>query len=162
MKPRPSLPERIRLYLEKLPAAIAGSGGHAKTFDAAFTLVKGFALSVDDARPFLSEFNARCLPPWSEKELEHKLQSADRVPDRQGRKSGWLVGSTSAADPAAPKSTMVATAPGPAIELAFDPAKLASFAAEWQSRVSLCWLANRSPIEPALVAAEDFLSLLYG
>ncbi len=150
-----------------MPAAVAGSGGHAKTFAAAFALVKGFGLSVDEARPFLREFNARCVPPWNEKDLEHKLQSADATPDKENRARGWLVGDNQAevnsTSPNGRPGAKLPLAPAalPAVKVAFDAAKLAGFAAEWESRVSLCWLANRSPVEPALVSAEDFLALLY-
>jgi putative DNA primase/helicase len=39
-------------------------------------LIQGFGLSIDQARPLLRDWNRRCEPPWSERELEHKLQDA--------------------------------------------------------------------------------------
>ena len=39
-------------------------------------LVHGFALGEADALVLLREFNQRCLPPWSEGELIHKIKSA--------------------------------------------------------------------------------------
>jgi hypothetical protein len=68
---------RIRAYLEKLPPAISGSGGHVATLKAANVLVLGFGLSIDDAWPYLEEYNRRCEPPWNRKELEHKLDEAN-------------------------------------------------------------------------------------
>lgn len=69
--------ERARLYIAKMDGAIAGSHGHAATFKAAIALVRGFAVEPDDAlRILLEDFNPRCAPPWSEKELRHKVKQA--------------------------------------------------------------------------------------
>ena len=45
--------------------------------------------------PILREYSARCLPPWSAKELEHKLKSASEW-DKYDKPRGYLV---RAADP---------------------------------------------------------------
>lgn len=37
-----------------------------------------------DAFPLLAEWNSRCEPPWSEAELRHKLEDADKRPDARG------------------------------------------------------------------------------
>jgi hypothetical protein len=76
--------ERARRYLAKLPPAVSGCGGHDATFHAACCLILGFGLSVDDAFAILAEWNATCDPPWSERELRHKLQSADQRTDERG------------------------------------------------------------------------------
>jgi len=69
--------ERASTYLAAMPAALAGSGGHTATFQAAVALVRGFALHPDDALHLLAaEYNPRCRPPWSIRELRHKVQSA--------------------------------------------------------------------------------------
>jgi RecA-family ATPase len=68
--------DRARAYVAKMDAAVSGSGGHDATFQVACALVWGFDLPEHDARALLAEYNARCSPPWSERELEHKLQSA--------------------------------------------------------------------------------------
>jgi len=73
-----------RKYLVKVPAAISGQGGHNATYHAACTLVQGFALSVDQAKPLLLEWNTACQPPWSEGELDHKLQDAARADGPRG------------------------------------------------------------------------------
>ena len=40
-------------------------------------LVRGFALSTDDALDLMArEWNMRCRPPWSERELRHKVEQA--------------------------------------------------------------------------------------
>ena len=77
-------PDSARAYLDKLPAAIAGAGGHAATFAAACWTVR-LGLSDSDALALLLEYNRRCLPPWTEKELAHKLQDARRVAGGQVR-----------------------------------------------------------------------------
>lgn len=72
-----SIPERAAAYLERLPAAIAGSGGHNAAFNAAAVLTRGFGLTLDDALPLLLAWNqTHCQPPWREAELRHKLRSA--------------------------------------------------------------------------------------
>jgi hypothetical protein len=69
--------ERAAKYLAKMPGAISGSGGHATTFAAARALVRGFALEQDDALRLLLELhNPMCAPPWTEKELKHKVKQA--------------------------------------------------------------------------------------
>lgn len=76
-------------YLDALPPAISGSGGHNAAYTAAAALVHGFALSPDDAFALLwSQYNPRCRPPWSEKELRHKVESAENSPHERPR--GYL------------------------------------------------------------------------
>ena len=74
-----------------MPPAISGNHGHDATFAVALALCHGFALSRAQAWPIMLEFNARCDPPWSEKELEHKLESASKV-TRHSRPRGYLLG----------------------------------------------------------------------
>jgi hypothetical protein len=73
----PTLDTRICAYVGAMPAAISGSGGHVATLKVANALVLGFGLSIDDAWPYLSQYNERCEPPWSPRELAHKLAEAD-------------------------------------------------------------------------------------
>lgn len=69
--------ERAAAYLERMPPAIAGSGGHAATFNAAAVLRRGFAMTEQDALPLLMAWNhTHCQPPWTESELRRKLGSA--------------------------------------------------------------------------------------
>jgi replicative DNA helicase len=75
---------RARPYIAKMDAAIAGRRGHNQTFKVACRLILGFDLTVDEARPLLFEFNQRCQPPWTVKELEHKLADADKLPGPRG------------------------------------------------------------------------------
>jgi hypothetical protein len=41
-------------------------------------MVRGFALSDTDAFTLLVDWNARCEPPWSERELRDKVRRARR------------------------------------------------------------------------------------
>jgi hypothetical protein len=68
--------ERARKYVAKCPPAISGQGGHNATFHAAAVLVHGFALGEGDALALLAEWNGACVPPWSDGDLRHKIQSA--------------------------------------------------------------------------------------
>lgn len=72
-----TLLERAAAYLERMPPAIAGSGGHPATFNVAAALTRGFAMTEQDALPLLMAWNqTHCQPPWTESELRHKLRSA--------------------------------------------------------------------------------------
>ena len=83
--------DRARLYLEKIPGAVSGQGGHNQTFAAARALVHGFALNESDALDLLTrDYNPRCFPPWSERELIHKVQSAAAAQHQKPR--GHLLG----------------------------------------------------------------------
>jgi hypothetical protein len=77
------LPNRIRKYLEKCPPAISGQNGHDQAFKLACALVWGFALPLDDALFYLRIWNAKCEPPWSEKELAHKVNSVLKMQHRK-------------------------------------------------------------------------------
>ena len=57
--------ERAKRYLTSVPPAIAGQHGDVHTFRVCCRLVRGFALDDDQALHVLSEWNARCDPPWS-------------------------------------------------------------------------------------------------
>ena len=82
--------ERARRYAAKCPPAISGAGGHNATFHVAAVLVHGFALDGSDALALLGEYNRGCQPPWSDKELIHKIESASRADFREPR--GCLLG----------------------------------------------------------------------
>ncbi len=83
-----SIQERARAYLAPMPHSVSGQDGHNDAFKAAIELTKGFALSLDEAYPLLAEWNSRCLPPWSKRELRHKLTEASNS-SRQA--SGYLL-----------------------------------------------------------------------
>ena len=71
------LESRAIAYIATMDPAIEGSGGSIACFRVASTLVRRFALPEGVALDILrSEYNPRCVPPWSEKELKHKIASA--------------------------------------------------------------------------------------
>ena len=69
---------RARRYVAAVPPAVAGQHGDLHTFKVCCRLVRGFALSDADAVAVLTDWNARCEPPWSERELLDKLRRARR------------------------------------------------------------------------------------
>ena len=69
--------DRARAYLETCDPAISGQGGHGTTYRVACEVGPGFGLDPDDCLKLLLEhYNPRCQPPWSEKELRHKVDQA--------------------------------------------------------------------------------------
>lgn len=116
------LEERICRYLSKCDAAISGSGGHNTTFNVACILVNGFGLDATKALHFLQIYNQRCQPPWSERELIHKVESA--INAQHSKPRGHLIGNgTFKADdfksgslPVKPQPKKVTIDPATAIE----------------------------------------------
>lgn len=70
--------ERARKYIAKLPPAVSGSKGHDVTFHAACVLVLGFGLPESLSLMLLQEWNQACQPPWSDRELLHKVKQANK------------------------------------------------------------------------------------
>lgn len=71
--------KRCAAYVSRYcPAAISGQGGHNATLRVA---CEAFRFGLDDqgAMRILESFNeTRCLPPWSQRELHHKLACAHK------------------------------------------------------------------------------------
>ena len=80
-----TLHDRARLYLRKCPPSIIGQGGDKAAFRAACALVRVYQLGEAEALALLQEFNQRCVPPWSETELLHKIRSAAKTGHRRTR-----------------------------------------------------------------------------
>lgn len=71
--------ERARRALAKMRPGVQGDNGSRATFIAAKMLFRQFGLSESTALDLLrTDFNPRCVPPWSERELRHKVESAAR------------------------------------------------------------------------------------
>lgn len=87
-RPTPTGPmdilERARRYVSKMPPAVSGQSGHNTAFHVACVLVIGFDLTSEDALTVMHEYNERCKPPWSERELLHKVNSASKQPGERG------------------------------------------------------------------------------
>jgi KaiC/GvpD/RAD55 family RecA-like ATPase len=79
------LVERAARYLAKMDASVSGSAGHNTAWRAACAMIHGFNLSATQALLLLSsDWNARCKPPWSQKELLHKVKQASEAPGQRG------------------------------------------------------------------------------
>ena len=134
-KPPLSVPERAGRYLDALPPALAGSGGHDATFRAACALAHGFALPEDAALGLmLSHYNGRCCPPWTLHELAHKVRSALATSSAKGR--GYLLEKGDVTPPAAAPVDPRPKWPAP------DPARIAAVVEDGPGALEL-W--KRSP-----------------
>ena len=80
----PDIIQRARAYLARIPGAISGQNGHDRTYHAAMILVEGFGLDRGDAIQAMTEWNLRCEPPWSIREIEHKVDSALKTAVNRG------------------------------------------------------------------------------
>src|SRR5208282_1185253 len=80
---------KARYYLQSRPGAIQGQKGAPYTFGVICSVMKGFDLSPADTLIIIKEWNTSCQPPWSEKDLEQKIESADDSVDQQQR--GYLI-----------------------------------------------------------------------
>jgi KaiC/GvpD/RAD55 family RecA-like ATPase len=78
--------DRARAYVATMPISVSGQHGHDAAFKVACRLVLGFALSPEEAYGAFVEWNSKCQPPWSEREIRHKLKQADSQPGERG----WL------------------------------------------------------------------------
>lgn len=68
--------ERAARYLDRCDPAIEGSGGDDHTFLIAQRMVRGFCLDEDTAYRLLAQWNQRCEPPWTERDLRRKIRQA--------------------------------------------------------------------------------------
>lgn len=68
---------RARRYVEKMPPAVQGQGGHTQLLRVCNILVHKFQLNDADCRDILMEYNTRCVPPFtSYRELFRKISEA--------------------------------------------------------------------------------------
>ena len=67
---------RARRFLQSGQPAVTGLHGDLHTFRICCRVVRGFDLSDAQALHVLAEWNARCQPPWSDRELMTKVQNA--------------------------------------------------------------------------------------
>jgi hypothetical protein len=76
--------QRAIKYLRKCPPAIQGQNGSRTCFETALKIQDGFGLTEGEALVLMGQYyNPRCEPPWSEKELRHKIaDSATKCTDR--------------------------------------------------------------------------------
>ena len=85
----PRAVKRAKALLEKIPGGVSGARGSMPAWDAAQVLVRGFCFADELAFSiFSSEYNPKCSPQWSEKEIWHKIRQART---RSGKAWGYLL-----------------------------------------------------------------------
>lgn len=149
------LNERICRYLAACPPAISGSKGHNATFTVACALVNGFGLDDSQALHYLRLYNDRCQPPWEEKDLVHKVASANSAQHSKIR--GHLIGDTKFGKDDFRSSSFESRAPQPKTKI--DP----STAIEIFLKGFTCAEADiheASPVKPPEDFAMDAVCLL--
>ncbi len=67
---------RAEKYGERIEPAVEGQGGSNKMMWFVGSMIQKFRLSYEEALPIIQAYNERCIPPFSESEIEHKIQSA--------------------------------------------------------------------------------------
>lgn len=145
--------ERARKYVESCPDAVSGSGGHAATFRVACAVVHGFALNDGDAMAVMMEYNQRCLPKWTERDLRHKLNSAARAVHTKPR--GWMVD-----DEGTGGGAPVWVAPVKKEKIIFNAEILKRVQrAEWTC--DHAWLRARSAVDPKKLSGGEVIDGLY-
>ena len=75
---------RARAYLARVDPATSGQQGHTRTLEAALKVADVCGLGEADTLEALRGYGARCVPPWSEKELRHKASEAVKILEKRG------------------------------------------------------------------------------
>lgn len=82
--------QRAKDYLVKQPPAIQGQGGDVQTYKVACALVR-FGCNRAEAFELLSDYSATCCnPPWTHRELEHKVERAFKDTQPQSFNRSWF------------------------------------------------------------------------
>jgi hypothetical protein len=145
--------DRALRYLDKLPPAIAGSGGHSAAFRAATALVHGFALPEAEALAVLRQWNtSHCQPPWSEAELRHKIRSA--LAKASEKPPGYLLGTD-------PQKVIHHGPPAPPPAPTWPARNADAIRRILAAGEGLADLLHRSPIDPEGHDAEELVDLLF-
>ncbi len=83
---------RARAYLVKCDPAIEGQHGSDQTFTVAAKLIHGFGLHPNDVFDLMrSEFNPKCDPPWSDRDLARKVSEASAKATTMSQNQGFLL-----------------------------------------------------------------------
>ncbi|NBW13664.1 MAG: hypothetical protein EBR82_37260, partial [Caulobacteraceae bacterium] len=157
------LSERIRIYVDKMPVAVSGQGGSNACLTVACVLVHGWGLSLVEAMPFMQEYSQRCSPPWTEKELQHKLRSAEKKPSDKGR--GYLLQKKDGRD-GTKGADFKPRQMRPVREFVreewakINAQAVADFTAGIPA-VDEAWFARRSAVDVAAVDSAGFLSAIF-
>ena len=147
--------ERARAYVRMAPVAVAGQGGHAATMKVARTLVSGFGLGHDDALCLLREYSHRCIPPWWDHDLQHKVRSAFMTPSPHP--PGWMVRGSGFGIPCS-------SAMRDADRICSRPVPWSRSALERVAEglvVTPRWLAQRSALNPREIGPSEYLAHIF-
>ena len=154
----------------KCPASVQGQGGHNAAFTAACAVVRGFGVQNEsEALGLLSGWNARCCPPWSERELRHKVREAGKSDGEVGALvwKRWVREGGNRGDAEGAEGKRVAPLPveeeaRPVLRGNREDFCLETLrAAQSEVVVSREWLQARSVCRLDTVTPEFFLSSLY-
>lgn len=145
--------DRAMAYLDKLPSANSGSGGHNATLRAACECYR-MGLTDGEALEAMQWFNAnRCNPAWKEHELQHKLDDASRIVAKSGERRP-MIGKqkqarafTPSAKPLKRNRDEYGPLPRPGVPVVDQSREVEE---AWWARV----FAERGMTDPALVAEE--------
>jgi hypothetical protein len=159
--------EQARLRMQNMEPAVSGSGGHNATFAVACMLVHGYALTQAEAMSVMNDYNIRCQPAWSERELLYKLNSAERT--THDRPRGHLIISNQPARTASAHAAAGTAEPVPPqrvysprkLACEFDPKRLREMAGRWREIVNVEWLSNRSAFDVCEIGPRRYLEALY-
>lgn len=150
--------ERVRRFVAAMPDAISGQGGHGVTFRVVCSIFWGFGgakgLSESECWQVLREYNDRLAEKWTERDLQHKVRSVFRSPQRFPQ--GYLVDGEGGAE-----RPIYVPAVKSRERVKFDAEKLARI----QRREWCCdfaWLRARSAYDPMQVECGAFIDALYG
>lgn len=152
------LRDRICMYMSRIPPAVAGQHGHDQTFAAACALYNGFALDEDQLWEFMSLYNSRCVPPWEEKDLRHKVEEAIKAQHTKPR--GHLIGGNGTFKPEDFKYRSFPAAKPKETKPTIDPATVVEKFLKGY-RCSDADIYDASPIKPADDFRMDAAMLVY-
>jgi hypothetical protein len=156
----------LRFVLAGAPS-VAGQRGHDRAFAVASALVHGFGLDRDRALSVMRAWNSsRANPPWSERELAHKIDSAIAAASKFSR--GYLLHEEGTRRPSQGEGVApMPTAPDRPRIPTYDAAKAERFASSCRLPLTLDYLAKRSPVpvtppnDQNAATAQAFLDALY-
>ena len=155
--------ERARRYTAKCPPAISGQGGHNATYHVAGLLFHGFGLSKAETLMLLGEYNQRCVPPWTEAELTHKVTSAANAQHSDPR--GYLLGEEGGKQGGPSRNGQSGNrgaGPKAPAKPVFRPMVLRRVAAKLDGVADVCpFLAGLSPVPVDSQDSASVLHLLY-
>ncbi len=148
--PEPTALERARKWLATRDPAIAGQGGHNVTLRTAVGLVRGFMLDEGVALELLvSEYNPRCQPAWSRKELAHKVREAAKRGDMVPGELLHAERRPSPSTPAGPPPRSAAPPQQPAATSAEPPKK------EWKKSDLFSGFGTDAELVPVGAGVKD-------